>query len=280
MQARSVCKGLLETLADKKEYPVHSRFASGFNLRVDKYLAFAGNKLGERLPLGILLDPADLRRIPEWIRPGETVFIWDAARKRFWTRGMSLCLEASQPFESAPGTPFQIGAEACKLFDRAVDPGLTTGLGATVGMLSDMGWSATEELCGCFGTRDPARAEAALKKWVGRGLGLTPSGDDFLTGTLLVDALCPFLSEAFRQALEALLDAGYTTDMGASCCRLALRGLFCGSLLDLGDALRRGGGMAESLDRVLRFGHTSGRDMAAGIRLGLLQAARREQKSA
>ena len=42
-----------------------------------------------------------------------------------------------------------------------------------------------------------------LKYLVGRGSGLTPSGDDMITGILYVDALSPFVSEKHKKTLNS-----------------------------------------------------------------------------
>lgn len=276
MKARFVAGELLDYLTDGERYPVHSVFSSGFNLKVGPFLGFIGNKRDEKMPFGAVLGRGDTGRLVQEIRPGGTFLAWDGAHRRLYAAGWALELADAARYESAAPRR-TVPAGALPLFDGALDLSQPTGLQAAIGMLSGMDWPATAELCRRFEDSDGKRIRMTLKKWVGRGLGLTPSGDDFLTGVLFVDRLSPFLSDAFRRELGALAEEGYTTDIGANYCRCALDGLFCGSLLAFGEALEHGdaAGIKESLERVLRFGHTSGRDTAAGIRLGLQCAGNR-----
>jgi len=120
-----------------------------------------------------------------------------------------------------------------------------------------------------------ARAGIAGPAWldraeqlVGRGPGLTPAGDDVLTG-----ALCAFDRHG-AQGLHARLvavaqDAGSrTTAVGAHQLRAAAQGWFVEALVDVVDAAD-----PDSLARVvpvlLGIGATSGADLLAGVVLAL-----------
>ncbi|MFI5664640.1 DUF2877 domain-containing protein [Streptomyces sp. NPDC051684] len=121
---------------------------------------------------------------------------------------------------------------------------------------------------------------AAITQLLGLGPGLTPSGDDFLTGLALLAAQpggqLPGYVTAAREVVERLPDR--TTRLSRTTLREALRGRARQSLLD---ALRRlldpaEPGAAElsrrlrpPVDRVLAIGHTSGADLLSGLLAGL-----------
>ncbi|MFD7292942.1 DUF2877 domain-containing protein [Streptomyces sp. NPDC059897] len=121
---------------------------------------------------------------------------------------------------------------------------------------------------------------AAITQLLGLGTGLTPTGDDFLTGLALLAAQpgsrLPGYVTAARDVLERLPDR--TTRLSRTTLREALRGRVRQSLLDVLHPLLSpaGPGAAElsrrlrpPVDRVLAIGHTSGADLLSGLRAGL-----------
>lgn len=106
-----------------------------------------------------------------------------------------------------------------------------------------------------------ARSEAALL--VGRGFGLTPSGDDALTGALAF--LACYRPDAFSILAAAVRPlADRTTDVSRAYLELACDGY-------ASEAIRKtlsgfsGGPDRHSLDTLLSMGHTSGQDSVLGI---------------
>ena len=112
---------------------------------------------------------------------------------------------------------------------------------------------------------DVARGVAAL---LGRGPGLTPSGDDALAGALLVShalgAAAP-LAGAVRARL------GATTAVSAALLDAAADGFAAHDVVRLVDAALAGDGatVAAALPAVLALGHTSGRDLVTGVAAAL-----------
>lgn len=113
--------------------------------------------------------------------------------------------------------------------------------------------------------RDVTRYVRAL---VGAGPGLTPSGDDALCGVLLIlHALGPRIAgaEQVRQEVRARLPA--TTSLSAALLREAEQGYAVPAVVRLVAAATAG--HRESADLALRdvldIGHSSGRDLVAGL---------------
>jgi hypothetical protein len=128
---------------------------------------------------------------------------------------------------------------------------------------------AVERLAGGLAGGEPDRAVAAL---VGRGSGLTPTGDDLLAGAL---AALRAVGSALADPLGAAVRAhapGRTTRLSAALLADAddgavipeaatvLRGLTAPAAL--------GHALEPALDRLVAVGHTSGWHLAAGLAVG------------
>jgi hypothetical protein len=111
-----------------------------------------------------------------------------------------------------------------------------------------------------------------LANVVGRGPGLTPSGDDVLVGVLAVltsrhsGAGGARAVESLGRALFSLLPT--TTDVSGHLLRQAASGLFCRDLHELVCALIEASSspqLSEKVRRVIEIGATSGADTCEGV---------------
>jgi hypothetical protein len=115
---------------------------------------------------------------------------------------------------------------------------------------------------------------AAVKRAVGLGFGLTPSGDDFLTGLMAVSNICPD-PRAFACDLVAAVEsvARSTTLPSGFMLRAAAQGYFSEPLVNLLSALAAteadGAAARGWVEAVASLGATSGEDMLAGVLFGL-----------
>jgi hypothetical protein len=117
---------------------------------------------------------------------------------------------------------------------------------------------------------DAVRVQDALGRLVGRGIGLTPSGDDAIVGILAMLHRCapPTVAagplDTLSGALTPMLDR--TTVISAHFLRLALRGEFGERLVSVVDACCTPSGPdPAAVDRLLATGATSGADALAGV---------------
>lgn len=106
--------------------------------------------------------------------------------------------------------------------------------------------------------------DAAVRSLVGRGAGLTPSGDDALAGLLLVahaTGSLPGLAPAVRARLAA------TTAVSGALLDAAADGYAAPAVVTIVDAVLDGdaAATAAALLAVLAIGHTSGRDLVTGV---------------
>jgi hypothetical protein len=113
---------------------------------------------------------------------------------------------------------------------------------------------------------DPALLKAGSKQLAGLGGGLTPAGDDFLSGVMLWTWLAhPDPQTCCRAMLEAATSR--TTRFSAALLAAAAAGQCSVSWHGLLEVLERGDvqHLAAATERVLSYGHTSGADTLAGF---------------
>ena len=133
------------------------------------------------------------------------------------------------------------------------------------------------------------RIGAAVRQLVGRGIGLTPGGDDVIAGALCGLHATGATGRARALATAALDDVtDRTTLLSADLLRLAADGDACLEILGVLRAARQPrdvlrpnqSALVVAIDRLLRVGHTSGADLATGLAIGLragAQAGTRER---
>ena len=125
--------------------------------------------------------------------------------------------------------------------------------------------------------RYDAAGLARLADLVGLGTGLTPSGDDILTG-YLAGLWCAVRAKperrAFLSAVSELVirSSERTNDIARTYLRLAARGQVSSRLFDLAEAICTGAGperVSEVAEAAMQVGHTSGMESVYGLLLGL-----------
>jgi hypothetical protein len=120
-------------------------------------------------------------------------------------------------------------------------------------------------------------AEKASVALIGLGIGLTPSGDDFLVGLLAgLEATGDEMRETLAAAIAAVAP-GRTTTFGAALLEHACRGEFSQRLHDvlIATAARDAAGLRRAIARATAYGATSGADTLAGVSLALEVAVAR-----
>jgi hypothetical protein len=127
-----------------------------------------------------------------------------------------------------------------------------------------------DDLVAAVVSRDPALAAAAGARWIGRGGGLTPEGDDLVCGVAAVVASSGWASR--EEWLGALVGGDLrrrTTALSATLLELAVAGMGPEPLQAwlAGDA--------SALARLEAIGHSTGRAIARGAGVGLLGVAMR-----
>lgn len=225
-------------------------FPAALYLAVDRDLLPVVAPGGLRLPTALALA-APVRPVGWGVQPGDVVTVGGRevvlpgvrvrAVREWRPRRMPVAVRASVRHLPA-GSPSTWRDDAAELAARVVDGGSLTAL---------------------------------VRRLVGAGPGLTPSGDDVLCGVLLGLRLLgrardlPRLWDAVAPRLSA------TTTLSAALLTEAVQGYAVPPLIDLGEALVAddAGGVAAAAARVLAVGHTSGAELLAGLS-GCLDALR------
>lgn len=142
----------------------------------------------------------------------------------------------------------------------------------TAAMMSPIdlrGYCSPTGLCGPLNQAiawQPPHTDADLARWlIGRGPGLTPSGDDMLIGMLAVFHAAGLPVAAFLPPADQL--AALTTSVSCSYLNSARVGEFATPVLRVMRCLQRGRAAHRAIQRLLSLGHTSGADTLLGIAL-------------
>jgi hypothetical protein len=130
-----------------------------------------------------------------------------------------------------------------------------------------------EQITRAFLTRVLPPAEGAVNFLVGRGLGLTPSGDDFLSGILFGLAVSGQFQHdsgvAFRDFILAAIQLGSTT-ISARLAECAAAGEVDERIFTAADYLVNGNSSEQTaIEGILSWGSSSGADTIAGFLVGL-----------
>jgi hypothetical protein len=128
---------------------------------------------------------------------------------------------------------------------------------------------------------DPEAIVTAAEQFIGRGTGLTPTGDDLLTGAfgaygLIGEALHEdgpaVVLAASAPALEDVLEL--TSAFSATLVRHALAGRVAAPIAHVLRALVGRTPLDDSIEALLQVGETSGRALAQGVLIGAEAACR------
>ena len=111
------------------------------------------------------------------------------------------------------------------------------------------------------------KALKPLHNYIGRGIGLTPSGDDFLVGLYSV-SFCDANVYKIMNELKNTNFKGLTTSVSAEYLDAARKGHFNPDLIKL-LASKTEKEFKETVRNILRIGHSSGRDTLEGVLQGL-----------
>jgi hypothetical protein len=183
---------------------------------------------------------------------------------RRWRPSRDTPVPATQPAHRLASLAEQLATAAVDAAGAATAPAGPAGLGGLGGPSLTLR-SAAVLRAALSGSGDVV--DARVRELVGAGAGLTPSGDDALCAVLLVlrGVGADGAHTLVRDAISAA--AHRTTSLSASLLHAAAEGYAVPAVTDLVRAVLcddpAAGGPA--LAAVLAIGHTSGRDLVAGI---------------
>ncbi|WJY26877.1 DUF2877 domain-containing protein [Sporosarcina trichiuri] len=283
-------------LSEQPEGCVHSVFQNGANIRMGERLFFIGTVKNGQLPFGIHLPQGELQQLLEGIEQGDLA-VWDQ-REQAVLIGRpenAVSLGEAIPYHwtlprrevSVSDLTDNLALLAAVLLETPVKTGLDVEidefLAAYLEDRAPSSWTETQirHLIAAVNSADETEVEELLRFFLGRGQGLTPSGDDHLVGLLAIDTAAGLLSDGFRSVLRRLVTHGkLTTDIGREYLLYALDGQFSSTVVRPVSELTRKTEIYKLkplLTELLEMGHSSGADTVFGMLLGLLALRRRQE---
>ena len=239
----------LSLLKTNKAMRVHSIFNNGFNIVNDKNdLIFIGTDKNGYFPFGITINKYTMHYIKETLHVGD-VLKTDA--------------------KSLNHNDFMLTNRNAEVFLYSkVNKNNTDKIKSVVSGYDFCDYNSSdfseERLNRILTDLADSDADFPLAYLVGRGQGLTPSGDDIITGILYINCLEPFIAEKHLNSLLSYIGESVTTIVSENFIRLALEGIFSRRITDIGETSDK-----ETVDALLELGSSSGRDTLYGIYMTL-----------
>lgn len=295
VEAEEYEQGIPQVLAAEPTGSVHSVFQNGVNFRMGERLFFVGTTKNGQLPFGIHMSSLAVQKVLETIRK-DSLVVWHSARQQLVIDNglLTICLANAASFHWQVSK--QVFSEETQLDNLTMlvtsllNEPRTTGLEVDIDdfltvYLGGSGISkrTDEHVCtllNVLGSNDLEIIETELRFFLGRGQGLTPSGDDHLVGLLAIHAAIDILSHSFMEVLTTLVKKErLTTDIGREYLIYAMEKKFSSNVVELASALTQEidiNMLKPLLSELLDMGHSSGIDTVFGMLLGLLALRRRQ----
>lgn len=257
---------LPQILARSRNGKIHSLFNQSFNLGFEEDLVHVHRAGGQLSSFGMLLSESQMDAILPSLETGDLAKVNGATLTIYPTYGPVVQLETARlrTIDLAL-RPIEITPRRLALIRQALGPvEASDQLGLALG---EQDWRQLNALM-----REDVRSEAfgqAARYLVGRGKGLTPSGDDILLGFFLVLKL--FGQDA--GLTQPLLDFVGRSTTGISAAYL--RDLSNGSVSEYFQAFCQAAGLEDSdglrlaIEKIKTIGSTSGYDSLLGMSLGI-----------
>ncbi len=269
---------------------VHSCFPNAINIELDEGFLF--NIIHERIPpnpRALVVPSARWTAVRQSLFPAGRAVRVDANRLDITSSGLSISFEDSQLWDPSPWLPGPALARRKVLqnlgflkmiFPRDMAPPRWPNKGPAA--LSEVFrrslLAAIVHLQNCIIHGDPEGVSSASRQLLGLGPGLTPSGDDVLSGVMAAAAYCALahcdLLHPVARVTAAISSEvpGRTTLFSEGLLRDAAEGEvvspageFMRSLLCQEDTTI----LVNFASRLMEMGHTSGVDMLEGILAGV-----------
>ncbi|TCP21667.1 uncharacterized protein DUF2877 [Scopulibacillus darangshiensis] len=269
---------------------VHSVFNNSFNVNFGDRLVHFGAADAGLVPFGISLDKRGVGALLNVVKAGDVVYFReDDQLLMFAGGGMAISLEAAVWFN-----PFISESS----FDKAV---LKKNMQTLITLLIQEKWEAgfeedtevlieaivsyspwmddhpllkgVKDLKGFLSGHSNAKGETLLDFWIGRGKGLTPSGDDFLIGMLALLAASGQLPEVFKSTIHDYIQtrgSKRTTQVSLEYLWYAVQLKFGSHVNNVCLALINGNqdDIYREASELRKAGHTSSTDTMIGILFG------------
>lgn len=269
-QATHCCDSLPLHFLPEAGLRVHSVFQRACNLQTPQGELWVVQAQEMPLaPLGIIINSRDLRplfRVGDILRSDHK----NSLRGEKTLIGLSNVVACSTRLPDCTPAFTQLARQIEAFFAHQPAKGLRLAL------LSDDKLAAAHRALAHWLQNGEGDLTAILTTFIGRGEGLTPAGDDFLLGVLLVleSAGSPHAA-ALKAALPGLL--ARTTDISRAMLEQGCRGHYSAQLLALAAGNTRT--WPAVVAKVADYGHSSGHDMLTGVLTAARISGERREKA-
>ena len=218
------------------------------------------------MPNGIVVSlPAGVR-LSHCVRKAAATTVW-AGIIRFAGHGLSIDLRQAETYGPIVSDAKPPADSLYGILDQAY---------RTLEILSR---TRAPEVFEMFAGAPGVRDTDALARLIGAGPGLTPAGDDYLTGLMAAARFAGPMGNDLgnhHRALAEVVEQNVTRtgEVSQTILRGAIRGVFPARLVTLGRHLMHGGGEpapSDSISALVEFGHSSGASMAYGLIKGVME---------
>lgn len=270
---------------------VHSVFKNGLNIRMGDHLFFIGTTKNGRLPFGIHLDQQLIQLLVSETKV-DTPVVWREADKQLQLEnGLIINLGKGRSYMNElniiPDSKRAMLQHLETFLSLLVNYGEPTGLDmdieqfmidyATEAKAPNENTDQIYTLMEAVFSADEEKIDHVLRYFLGRGKGLTPSGDDHVVGLLAVHAVTGALHPVFIKTTKKIIEnESITTDVGKEYLIYALQGAFGSPVTDVIEQLvqKNSTNLENNMLKLLTMGHSSGVDTAFGILIGILAIRR------
>lgn len=248
---------------------LHSVFASAANLRAgDRLIVCTIASISA--PHGVEIAPGDLAQLQQLRRERPTEkLVWNTIDRTIISRSHTVSIASAAPLTVFDTTLTVAGTEGIssqleRLLQHLSRNRPPTGFGDDWPLLTQ-----SPRITRAVNSLHECTLDEAVLYWIGRGPGLTPSGDDLLLGIIAALWYAGAINAAritpMRGALETTTRRR-TTAISVEYLHYACQGMVIGALREFLNALGTHDpcNVIDTMDRLRRHGHTSGADCLLG----------------
>lgn len=238
----------LDLLSKNHTFTVHSIFNKGFNIiNNDQQIIFIGTDENGKFPFGILVTQQVKEQLLNKIAQNEQVIY---RNKQLQFQDVQLMINDNvMPYEKTFETNTDLLKDALNTIDFSEYES------------SYFPKKKLKEFIYLLGNNE-ASIEEISQYFIGRGQGLTPTGDDIIVGILFVHFIRPFIREKHIQTLSLMFNQKLTTTISENFIQLAAQGVFSSRITDL---LKPDTTYIAAIKALISVGSSSGKDTAYGI---------------
>lgn len=254
---------------EQQKWHVHSKYKNSFNIQDERktQLVVITTTNYPFMPNGVYLETVDFFQLLAEIDIGETVS-WHQNTLHFSRNHLFLMHAKGYSSVMQKSADLRIESQE-KLFAYANKLEKNTGSQNTLAEFIEVKHpfsKGIQQLCSQTGSQQ----ELGLEFLLGRGMGLTPSGDDMIVGHLAARLLLKQENDRLNNLLltELLSEQSLTTDISKHYLLCALSARFSEPVLHLLELLTMDSNeeqIEKSVNTVVAVGHTSGVDLLAGL---------------